>query len=252
MVKTIVQDELAPYLGRHKNGFVKVSGKGLRTGRKAVFIACCAWSRADDGEGMAMLSLLFGGTRERNVLKDKLSITQNEITKMVKEHGLWLSSGGAMGKRADFSNRDLRGKNLSGSVLSGAIFDGAIVDRTTRMDALFAPNSSFVGFSAQGGVRLDGSFLAYSNWCDADLRGAYVDNRTVFEGGTISETTQLNGIQGNERVIENLKKLGLSRELREERKIKTAETGREQLVSSVPQQREEISRREHLRNMSRC
>lgn len=78
-----------------------------------------------------------------------------DLTAVVAEHGLWLQSKGAEGKRATFQGMDLAGADLSGAILANATFREADLS-----DACLAE------------ARLDGSDFRYATLSAADLAGA--------------------------------------------------------------------------------
>lgn len=78
-----------------------------------------------------------------------------DLTVVVAEHGLWLQSKGAEGKRATFVGMDLAGADLSGAILANATFR-----EVNLSDACLAE------------ARLDGSDFRYAVLEATDLGGA--------------------------------------------------------------------------------
>ena len=78
-----------------------------------------------------------------------------DLTAVVAEHGQWLQTNGAEGKRATFSGMDLAGANLAGAVLANATFREVDLSDACLADA-----------------RLDGSDFRYAKMEATDLGGA--------------------------------------------------------------------------------
>ncbi|OAN50641.1 hypothetical protein A6A04_17570 [Paramagnetospirillum marisnigri] len=78
-----------------------------------------------------------------------------DLTAVVAEHGTWLQSKGAEGKRATFSGMDLAGADLTGALLPNATFKDVDLSDASLSDA-----------------RLDGSDFRYAKLEAADLGGA--------------------------------------------------------------------------------
>ncbi len=78
-----------------------------------------------------------------------------DVGAMVAEHGQWLQSKGAEGKRASFAGLDLAGADLTGAILANATFREADLSDACLSEA-----------------RLDGSDFRYAKLSAADLGGA--------------------------------------------------------------------------------
>lgn len=78
-----------------------------------------------------------------------------DLTAIVAEHGQWLQTNGAEGKRATFSGMDLAGANLAGAILANATFREVDLSDACLADA-----------------RLDGSDFRYAKMEATDLGGA--------------------------------------------------------------------------------
>ncbi len=78
-----------------------------------------------------------------------------DLSAVVAEHGAWLQSNGAAGKRATFTGLDLAGANLAGAILANATFR-----EVDLSDACLAE------------ARLDGSDFRYAKMEATDLGGA--------------------------------------------------------------------------------
>lgn len=78
-----------------------------------------------------------------------------DVSAVVAEHGMWLQSKGAEGKRATFTGMDLAGADLSGAILANATFR-----EVDLSDACLAE------------ARLDGSDFRYATLSAANLGGA--------------------------------------------------------------------------------
>ncbi|EMC4555981.1 pentapeptide repeat-containing protein [Cronobacter sakazakii] len=93
-----------------------------------------------------------------------------ELSKILDEHKVWVTSFGENGSKAD-----LRGANLSGADLRGANLCGAdLCDADLRGANLCDANlcdANLRGANLRG-ANLRGAYLRGANLCDANLRGA--------------------------------------------------------------------------------
>lgn len=87
-------------------------------------------------------------------------MTKRQLNKILRQHGLWLSSNGEDGTRADLRGADLRKVNLSKADLRGANLSGA---------NLYRANLSGADLSW---ANLHGADLSWANLSGADLFGA--------------------------------------------------------------------------------
>ena len=78
-----------------------------------------------------------------------------DVSAVVAEHGMWLQSKGAEGKRATFTGMDLAGADLSGAILANATFREVDLSDSCLAEA-----------------RLDGSDFRYATLSAANLGGA--------------------------------------------------------------------------------
>ncbi|EJF5835570.1 pentapeptide repeat-containing protein [Salmonella enterica] len=79
-----------------------------------------------------------------------------ELSKVLEQHKVWITSLGQEGSRADLRDADLRGADLRGADLSGADLSGADLR----------------------GADLRGADLSGANLCGADLSGANLPDLT--------------------------------------------------------------------------
>ncbi|HCM3118785.1 TPA: pentapeptide repeat-containing protein [Salmonella enterica subsp. enterica serovar Luke] len=88
-----------------------------------------------------------------------------DLSKILEEHKVWITSMRERGSRADLYGADLRGANLYGANLRGADLRGANLYGADLYGAnLYGANLR--------GADLCGANLCGANLCDADLRGA--------------------------------------------------------------------------------
>jgi uncharacterized protein YjbI with pentapeptide repeats len=90
---------------------------------------------------------------------------QSELKAILKDHRLWLESGGKQGKRAILEGANLQDANLQGADLGGANLQGA-----SLLDAsLWGAN---LGGAHLRGADLRAAYLGGANLRGADLGGA--------------------------------------------------------------------------------
>ena len=110
-------------------------------------------------------------------------ISEEELTKVLREHKKWLDSNGKEGKRADLDYTDLSGINLSranlsranlsgadlsGAILSGADLSGADLSRADLSEADLL------------GADLSGADLHYANLCHTKLENVKYNDATQY------------------------------------------------------------------------
>ncbi|ELY2632436.1 pentapeptide repeat-containing protein [Cronobacter sakazakii] len=98
-----------------------------------------------------------------------------ELSKILDEHKVWVTSFGENGSKANLSGADLRGANLSGADLSGADLRGAnLRDANLSGADLYGANLIDANLSGADlrGADLYGANLRGANLSGADLRGA--------------------------------------------------------------------------------
>ncbi|EJX4535497.1 pentapeptide repeat-containing protein [Salmonella enterica] len=88
-----------------------------------------------------------------------------ELSKVLEQHKVWITSLGQEGSRADLCDASLRGADLSGASLSGASLSGA----SLRGADLSGADLSGASLS---GADLSGADLSGADLCDASLRDA--------------------------------------------------------------------------------
>ncbi|EAQ0896189.1 pentapeptide repeat-containing protein [Salmonella enterica] len=103
-----------------------------------------------------------------------------ELSKVLEQHKVWITSLDQEGSRADLCDADLRGANLRGANLRGAnLCDADLCDADLRGANLRGANlcdADLCGADLRGanlrGANLRGANLCDADLCDADLRGA--------------------------------------------------------------------------------
>ncbi|HDC2636712.1 TPA: pentapeptide repeat-containing protein [Salmonella enterica] len=109
-----------------------------------------------------------------------------DLSKILEEHKVWITSMHESGSRANLCDADLRGANLRGADLRGANLRGAnLCDADLRGANLRGANlrdADLRGANLRGanlrGADLRGANLRDANLCDADLRGANLPDLT--------------------------------------------------------------------------
>ncbi|EJX4928579.1 pentapeptide repeat-containing protein [Salmonella enterica] len=98
-----------------------------------------------------------------------------ELSKVLEQHKVWITSLGQEGSRADLCDASLRGADLSGADLSGASLSGASL-RGADLSGADLSGASLSGADLSGadlsGASLSGASLRGADLCDADLRDA--------------------------------------------------------------------------------
>ncbi|HAU5492072.1 TPA: pentapeptide repeat-containing protein [Cronobacter sakazakii] len=94
-----------------------------------------------------------------------------ELSKILDEHKVWVTSFGENGSKANLRGADLRGANLSDANLSDANLYGANLSGANLSDANLSDANLY-------GANLRGANLSGANLSDADLRGANLPDLT--------------------------------------------------------------------------
>ncbi|HFD9223196.1 TPA: pentapeptide repeat-containing protein [Salmonella enterica] len=99
-----------------------------------------------------------------------------DLSKILEEHKVWITSMRESGSRANLRGANLRGANLLGANLRGANLCGAnLCDADLRGANLCGANLRGANLR---GANLCGANLCGANLCDADLRGADLPDLT--------------------------------------------------------------------------
>ncbi|EBS1534961.1 pentapeptide repeat-containing protein [Salmonella enterica subsp. enterica serovar Emek] len=109
-----------------------------------------------------------------------------DLSKILEEHKVWITSMRESGSRADLRGANLRGANLRGADLRGAnLCDADLCDANLRGANLYGANlygADLYGANLRGanlrGANLRGADLRGANLCDADLCGANLPDLT--------------------------------------------------------------------------
>ncbi|EHN5789164.1 pentapeptide repeat-containing protein [Salmonella enterica] len=98
-----------------------------------------------------------------------------DLSKILEEHKVWITSMRESGSRADLRGADLRGANLCGADLRGADLRGANLCGADLLGANLC-GANLRGANLRGanlrGANLRGADLCGADLCGADLRGA--------------------------------------------------------------------------------
>ncbi|MEZ4463100.1 MAG: pentapeptide repeat-containing protein [bacterium] len=147
-----------------------------------------------------------GGTAASLVSAAPTPLDPATLKKRLADHGRWLASDGANGKRLDlsgalaygldFTGADLRRADLAGSSLRGSVFDGADL-RETDCRAADLRESRFMGTDLRGarlgGARLEGGALPAVQLAGAELAGTSFARSLLtgarFEGARLVEVS---------------------------------------------------------------
>ncbi|EDZ9929755.1 pentapeptide repeat-containing protein [Salmonella enterica] len=119
-----------------------------------------------------------------------------ELSKVLEQHKVWITSLGQEGSRANLSGADLRGANLYGANLYGANLYGANLSGADLRGAnlyganLYGANLSGANLS---GANLSGADLRGANLSGANLSGANLPNLTFVIMGERYAITITNG-----------------------------------------------------------
>jgi uncharacterized protein YjbI with pentapeptide repeats len=117
---------------------------------------------------------------------DDSAETQALIGEMIVAHESWVTSSGAEGQRADFSNADLSGLDFSGRNLRGALFSESRL-RSARFDRATVDLADF-SHSDLTGANFEAASARGANFSGANLR------RTDFRNADLAiETSTLDG-----------------------------------------------------------
>ncbi|EPH8085255.1 pentapeptide repeat-containing protein [Salmonella enterica subsp. enterica serovar Bareilly] len=95
-----------------------------------------------------------------------------DLSKILEEHKVWITSMRESGSRADLRGANLRGANLRGANLRGANLCGANLCGANLCGADLC-GANLCGANLRG-ADLCGANLCGANLCDADLRDAYL------------------------------------------------------------------------------
>ncbi|EDV5312533.1 pentapeptide repeat-containing protein [Salmonella enterica subsp. enterica] len=93
-----------------------------------------------------------------------------DLSKILEEHKVWITSMRESGSRADLCSANLRGANLRGANLRGANLCDADLRGANLFDADLC-DADLRGANLRG-ANLRGANLRGANLCDANLRGA--------------------------------------------------------------------------------
>ncbi|EIY7909060.1 pentapeptide repeat-containing protein [Salmonella enterica] len=93
-----------------------------------------------------------------------------DLSKILEEHKVWITSMRESGSRADLRGADLRGANLCGANLCGADLRGANL-RDANLRGANLCGANLCGADLRG-ANLCGADLRDADLCGADLRGA--------------------------------------------------------------------------------
>ncbi|EEG8442188.1 pentapeptide repeat-containing protein [Salmonella enterica] len=98
-----------------------------------------------------------------------------DLSKILEEHKVWITSMRESGSRADLRDANLRGANLRGANLCGANLRGANLRganlRGANLRGANLRDANLRGANLRG-ANLRGANLRDANLCDANLRGA--------------------------------------------------------------------------------
>ncbi|EEC5630567.1 pentapeptide repeat-containing protein [Salmonella enterica] len=101
-----------------------------------------------------------------------------DLSKILEEHKVWITSMRESGSRADLCDANLRGANLYGADLRGANLRGAnLRDANLRGANLYG--ADLRGANLRG-ANLRGANLRGANLCDANLRGANLYGANLY------------------------------------------------------------------------
>ncbi|EIQ1011772.1 pentapeptide repeat-containing protein [Salmonella enterica] len=93
-----------------------------------------------------------------------------DLSKILEEHKVWITSMRESGSRADLRDANLRGANLRGANLCGANLCGANL-RGANLRGANLRDANLCGANLRG-ANLRGANLRDANLCDANLRDA--------------------------------------------------------------------------------
>ena len=96
------------------------------------------------------------------------------LVEILKQHALWLSSGGAFGSRANLEGANLRGAYLEGAYLRGANLTGANL-RGANLRGANLTGANLRGANLTG-ANLTGAYLEGANLEDANLEDANLES----------------------------------------------------------------------------
>ncbi|MDK1331566.1 pentapeptide repeat-containing protein [Cronobacter sakazakii] len=106
-----------------------------------------------------------------------------ELSKILDEHKVWVTSFGENGSKANLSGADLRGANLYGANLSGANLSGANLSGANLRGADLR-GANLYGANLSGadlrGANLRGANLSDANLYGADLYGANLSDANLY------------------------------------------------------------------------
>ncbi|EBK2630102.1 pentapeptide repeat-containing protein [Salmonella enterica subsp. enterica serovar Montevideo] len=107
-----------------------------------------------------------------------------DLSKILEEHKVWITSMRESGSRANLCGADLRGADLRGADLSGADLSGADL-RGGNLSGANLSDADLRGADLRGadlrGANLSGANLSGANLSDADLRGGNLSGANLSD-----------------------------------------------------------------------